>query len=83
MAAVSSQREGAPPEATWNTLIWVEDADEAAAKTRGAGGSVLNEPFEVMEPFADGEGLLALLRQATRTWGACTASDDEAHLRES
>ncbi len=33
----------------WNTYIWVEDADESAAKAREAGGSVLSEPFEVMD----------------------------------
>jgi uncharacterized protein len=41
VGAVSSQPEGAPPEAVWNSYIWVEDADEAAAKAREAGGSVL------------------------------------------
>ena len=48
-AAVSSQPEGAPPEAVWNTYIWVDDADESAAKAREAGGSVLSEPFDVMD----------------------------------
>src|SRR3954451_15492537 len=49
VAALSSIAEGAPPQAVWNTYIWVEDADEAAAKTRGAGGGVLSEPFAVMD----------------------------------
>ncbi|MFL5960886.1 MAG: hypothetical protein ACJ75G_11555 [Gaiellaceae bacterium] len=31
VAAVSSPSEGAPLRAVWNTYIWVEDADEAAA----------------------------------------------------
>jgi uncharacterized protein len=61
VAAVSSQPEGAPSQAIWNTYIWVEDADEAAAKAREAGGSVLTEPFEVMDAgrmavLADPEG---------------------------
>jgi predicted enzyme related to lactoylglutathione lyase len=45
VAAVSSQPEGAPAQAVWNSYIWVEDADEAVAKAREAGGSVLSEPF--------------------------------------
>ena len=40
VAAVSSQPEGAPSDAVWNTYIWVENADAAAAKAREAGGSV-------------------------------------------
>jgi uncharacterized protein len=43
VAAVSSPPEGAAAQAVWNTYIWVEDADEAAAKAREAGGSVLGE----------------------------------------
>jgi predicted enzyme related to lactoylglutathione lyase len=48
VAAVGSQPEGAPPRAVWNTYVWVESADEAAAKVRQAGGRVLTEPFDVM-----------------------------------
>src|SRR5436853_2479349 len=44
VAAISSPPDGTPSQATWNTYIWVEDADEAAAKARAAGGSVLSEP---------------------------------------
>ena len=36
VAAISSQWEGAPPQAVWNTYIWVEDADETAAKAHSA-----------------------------------------------
>src|SRR5689334_13953094 len=49
VAAISSPPEGAPPAATWNTYIWVDDADETAAKVRAAGGTVLTEPFDVMQ----------------------------------
>jgi predicted enzyme related to lactoylglutathione lyase len=48
VAAVSSTPEGAPPTAAWNTYIWVESADDAAAKVRAAGGTILMEPFDVM-----------------------------------
>ena len=49
VAAISSQWEGAPPEAVWNTYIWVDDADESAAKAREAGGSIVGEPMDVGE----------------------------------
>src|SRR3954471_5217170 len=49
VAAVGSQGEGAPPQAVWNTYIWVDSADEAAAKVREAGGQVVLEPFDVMD----------------------------------
>ena len=44
VAAVGSPAEGAPRRAAWNTYVWVEDADETAAKVRAAGGTVLMEP---------------------------------------
>src|ERR1700676_5725377 len=49
VAAVASQAEGAPPSATWNTYIWVQSADEAAAKVVEAGGRVVTDPFDVPE----------------------------------
>ena len=75
VAAVSSQPEGAPAQAAWNTYIWVEDADEAAAKAREAGGSVLSEPFEVMDAgrmavLADPEGAVFCVWQAREHRGA-------------
>ena len=42
VAAVGSQPEGAPQSAAWDTYVWVQDADETAAKVRAAGGSVLH-----------------------------------------
>ena len=49
VAAVGSAPAGAPPAATWNTYVWVHSADETAAKVREAGGSVVMEPFDVMD----------------------------------
>jgi predicted enzyme related to lactoylglutathione lyase len=49
VAAVASIPEGAPAAATWNTYIWVENADETVAKTRAAGGGVVSEPFDVID----------------------------------
>ena len=47
--------------AVWNTYIWVDSADDTAAKAREAGGAVLAEPFDVLEAgrmavLADPEG---------------------------
>lgn len=49
VAAIGSIPEGAPPVAMWNTYIWVDSADETAAKARAAGGGVVSEPFDVMQ----------------------------------
>src|SRR2546421_8066557 len=48
VAAVASAPEGAS-QAVWNTYIWVQSADDAAAKARQAGGRVPPRPFYVME----------------------------------
>jgi uncharacterized protein len=75
VAAVGSIPESAPPTAMWNTYIWVESADETAAKVRDAGGAVLNEPFDVsdagrMAVFADPEGAVFCVWQARSHKGA-------------
>lgn len=49
VAAVTSPPEGAPPMALWNTYIWVDSADDAAAKALAAGGQVMMAPFDVMD----------------------------------
>ncbi len=75
VAAVSSVPDGAPPMATWNTYIWVDDADVAAKKVVEAGGSVLMEPFDVMDAgrmavVADPEGSVFNVWQAKEHKGA-------------
>jgi len=75
VAAVGSQPEGAPPAATWNTYVWVESADEAAANALSAGGRVLAEPFDVggagrMAVLADPEGGAFCVWQAKAHRGA-------------
>jgi uncharacterized protein len=59
VAAISSQQQEEPP--SWNTYVQVDSADDAAAKVREAGGTVLSEPFDVfdsgrMAVFADPQG---------------------------
>jgi predicted enzyme related to lactoylglutathione lyase len=75
VAAVSSIPEGAPPMATWNTYVWVDSADETAAKVTAAGGKVLAEPFDVPEAgrmavLADPEGAVFSVWQAGQHKGA-------------
>ena len=75
VAAVGSQPEGGPTNAVWNTYIWVQNADEAAAKVRDAGGRVLSEPFDVMDAgrmavCADPEGAAFCAWQAKEHKGA-------------
>ncbi len=76
---------GAPPMAMWNTYIWVDSADETAAKVRDAGGGVVMEPFDVMDAgrmavFADPEGAVFCVWQAKEHQGA--QSRQRARLAE-
>ena len=71
VAAVASQPEDAPP-AAWKTYVW---ADDGATRVRGAGGSVVTEPFDVMDAgrmavFADPEGAAFCVWQAKNHRGA-------------
>ena len=75
VAAVGSQPEGAAGAAVWNTYIWVDSADDAAARAREAGGSVLAEPFDIPEAgrtavLADREGAPFCVWQARHHRGA-------------
>ena len=75
VAALGSIPSGAPPNAVWNTYIWVDDVDETASKVRDAGGTALREPFDIpsfgrMAVFADPEGAAFSVWQATGHKGA-------------
>jgi predicted enzyme related to lactoylglutathione lyase len=75
VAAVSSIPDGAPAMAMWNTYIWVDSADDTAAKVRDAGGTVLSEPFDVMDAgrmavLGDPEGAVFCAWQAKNHRGA-------------
>jgi predicted enzyme related to lactoylglutathione lyase len=74
VGAVGSIPEAAPPKAMWRTYIWVESADETAAKVREAGGSVISEPLDVLDAgrtavFADPEGAAFHVWQAYKNKG--------------
>ena len=75
VAGVASPPEGGPPMGVWNTYIWVESADEAAAKVRAAGGRVVTDPFDVMDAgrmavVTDPEGAAFCVWQARQHKGA-------------
>jgi len=75
VAAVGSVPESAPQAAMWNTYIWVDNADEAAAKVKRAGGRAVMEPFDVMGAgrmavFTDPEGAAFCVWQAREHKGA-------------
>ena len=75
VAAIGSLPTSAPPVATWNTYISVENADETASKVTQAGGKTLIEPFEVMDAgrmavFADPDGAAFCVWQAKQHTGA-------------
>jgi uncharacterized protein len=75
VAAVGSVPEGAPAAAMWNTYVWVDSADETASKVRDSGGSVVMDPFDVMDAgrmavFTDPEGAAFCVWQAKGQKGA-------------
>jgi hypothetical protein len=77
-AGIGSQAQDGP--AVWNSYVWVEDADESAAKVRAAGGSVLSEPMAVgtsgrMAVCADPEGAAYCLWQAGDHRGAAVVNE--------
>jgi predicted enzyme related to lactoylglutathione lyase len=80
VAAVGSTPPGAPPTAEWNTYVWVDSADDAASRVRDAGGSVVAEPFDVLDAgrmavFTDPEGAAFCAWQAKRTKGAAIVNE--------
>jgi predicted enzyme related to lactoylglutathione lyase len=75
VAAIGSVPEGAPQMAMWNTYVWVESADDTAAKVLDAGGKTLMEPFDIMDAgrmavFTDPEGAAFCAWQAKQHKGA-------------
>ena len=79
-AALGSIPEGAPPVAVWNTYVWVDSADETAAKAKAAGATIINEPFDVfdagrMAMFADPEGAPIAVWQPRQHRGALAVNE--------
>jgi hypothetical protein len=83
VAAIASAPEGASPPPSWNTYIWVESADETAAKVRAAGGRVVQAPEDVgdagrMAGCADPEGAVFFLWEPRRHRGATVVNEHGA-----
>jgi predicted enzyme related to lactoylglutathione lyase len=76
VAAVGSQPpEAGPPVPAWNTYVWVESADDTRAKVTDAGGSVVMEPFDVLDAgrmavMSDPSGAVFSVWQANAHQGA-------------
>lgn len=75
VAAIGSQTENSPPMPVWNTYIWVDSADDTAAKVKGAGGATVVEPFDLpgagrMGVFSDPTGAVFCVWQAREHRGA-------------
>ena len=73
VAAISSNADGGA--ATWNTYVWVDNADETAHRVEQAGGRVLAAPFDVpgagrMAECEDPAGATFRLWQAREHRGA-------------
>jgi predicted enzyme related to lactoylglutathione lyase len=75
VAAVSGAGDGALPVAAWNTYIRVDSADDTVARSRDAGATVLEAPFDVtdagrMAVLADPEGAVFCIWEALQHRGA-------------
>ncbi len=82
-AAVGSIPEGTPQVAMWNTYVWVESADETAAKATEAGGAVVMEPFDIIDSgrmamLTDPEGAAFCVWQAGQNKGAQVVNEHGA-----
>lgn len=83
VVAISSIPDGAPPMAMWNTYIWVDSADETAAKVGQAGGGVTMEPFDVMDAgrmavVSDSEGAVFSIWEPKSQKGAQVVNEHGA-----
>jgi uncharacterized protein len=83
VAGVGSTSEGGPRIATWNTYIWVDNADETAGRADKAGGKVVAEPMDVMGAgrmavLADPEGATFCVWQAAGHKGARVVNEHGA-----
>jgi predicted enzyme related to lactoylglutathione lyase len=83
VAAVASAPAGAPPQALWNTYIWVDSADDIASRAREAGGGVLMEPYDVLDAgrmavLSDPEGAVFCVWQAKNHRGAKVVNEHGA-----
>lgn len=75
VGAIGSIPERAPEQAMWNTYIWSDNVDATVPAVVAAGGTVIADPFDVMEfgrmaVFADPEGAVFAVWQPGSHKGA-------------
>jgi uncharacterized protein len=80
VGAIGSRPEGGPETAQWNTYVWVDDAEDTAAKVRAAGGTVVMEPGDVgdsgrMAVFTDPAGAAFSVWQPRTHRGATVVNE--------
>jgi uncharacterized protein len=80
VAAVGPPPEGGADTATWNTYVWVEDAEASAARVHAAGGTVLVPAMDVgdagrMAVCADPSGAAFRVWQAGEHRGAAVVNE--------
>jgi uncharacterized protein len=80
VAGVASQPAATQRAVGWDTYVWVPNADDAVAKVRAAGGSVLSEPADVGDAgrtalCADAEGAAFCVWQAKGHRGAAVVNE--------
>jgi predicted enzyme related to lactoylglutathione lyase len=80
VAGINGIPEGAPPAARWDTYIWVQSADDTAAKVVDAGGKVLMGPMDVMDAgrtaiVSDPEGAVFCVWEPNRHRGATIVNE--------
>jgi uncharacterized protein len=80
VAAVAAQPPGTERAVSWDTYVWVADADATAAQVREAGGTVLREPADVGDAgrtafCADPDGAAFCLWQAGEHRGAAVVNE--------
>ena len=81
VAAIASMpAEDSLPAAVWNTYVWVESADETAARVLDTGGRVIDEPFDVgpagrMAVFADPAGAVFCCWEPREHRGAAVVNE--------
>jgi uncharacterized protein len=84
VAAIGSEPGGGPPRAAaWGTNVWVESADDSAAKAADAGGRVIVEPFDLLDAartavLADPAGAIFCLWQPNEHRGAQVVNEPGA-----
>ncbi len=79
-AALASHPDTGPVDSTWNTYVWVDDADVTTKAAKAAGATILAESFDVfdagrMATFTDPEGATISVWQPVRHRGSLVVNE--------